>query len=361
MLLKNYYNANGKLLPTKVIIYRGLVKNLLSLFFALVAYLGGDDDEDDKNAYYNLPEYVRRSNILFRAGDSWISIPLPIEYRALYGMGELMTSVLRGKEHFTGGEIAEAILGQATQILPIDFLEGGGGMNAFVPSVAKPLIEAYVTEKSWTGLPLYKDTPYNKDMPEWTKAYKSANKYLVNLSATLNEATGGDKYTKGAIDINPAKVEYMLNGYFGGVSGTIDKLTKTAETITGDREYDPRSIMLWNRLVKAGDERTEYRAVNNEYFRLKEETDNTKRRLKAYEKDTDNGIFDFAEKIDFLYNSPEYERYEIFEDYRRDIDDLNDELKEANEYGDKEEVKLIETELNELKKEMIQEMDHTYK
>jgi len=331
------------------------------LLGALVAYLGGDDDEDDKNAYYNLPEYVRRSNILFRAGDSWISIPLPIEYRAFYGMGELMTSVLSDKEHFTGGEIAEAVIGQATQILPIDFLEGGGGMNAFVPSVTKPLWEAYVAEKSWTGLPLYKDTPYNKDMPEWTKAYKSANKYLVNLSATLNEATGGDKYTKGAIDINPAKVEYMLNGYFGGVSGTIDKLTKTAETITGDREYDPRSILLWNRLVKAGDERTEYRAVNNEYFRLKEETDNTKRRLKAYEKDTDNGIFDFAEKIDFLYNSPEYERYEIFEEYRRDIDDLNDELKEANEYGDKEEVKLIETELNELKKEMIQEMEHTYK
>ena len=85
-------------------------------------YFGGDDDEDDKNAYYNLPEYVRRSNILFRAGDSWISIPLPIEYRAFYGMGELMTSVFSGKEHLTGGEIAEAVLGQATQILPIDFL-----------------------------------------------------------------------------------------------------------------------------------------------------------------------------------------------------------------------------------------------
>ena len=96
------------------------------LLGAIVAYLGGDDDEDDKNAYYNLPEYVRRSNILFRAGDSWISIPLPIEYRAFYGMGELMTSVLSGKEHLTGGEIAEAIAGQATQILPIDFLEGGG-------------------------------------------------------------------------------------------------------------------------------------------------------------------------------------------------------------------------------------------
>ena len=329
------------------------------LLGAIVAYLGGDDDDDDdKNAYYNLPEYVRRSNILFRAGNSWVSIPLPVEYRAVYGMGELMISVLNGKEHLTDGEIAEAITGQATQILPIDFLEGGGGLNAFVPSAYKPLWEAYVAEKSWTGMPLYKDTPYNKDMPEWTKAYKSANKYIVGLANAMNEATGGDPYTKGTIDFNPAKIEYMLNGYFGGVFGTIDKLSKMVETVTGNREYDPRSFLLANRLVKAGDERTEYRAVNNEYFRLKEEHDRLKSRLKHYEEDTDNDIFDYAEKIDFLYNSPEYERYEIFEDYREDIDDLYNELKEA--ISD-EERKDIEAELNELKKEMIEEMNKTRK
>ena len=329
------------------------------LLGAIVAYLGGDDDDDDdKNAYYNLPEYVRRSNILFRAGNSWVSIPLPVEYRAVYGMGELMISILNGKEHLTGGEIAESITGQVTQILPIDLLEGGGGLNAFVPSAYKPLWEAYVAEKSWTGMPLYKDTPWNKDMPEWTKAYKSANKYIVGLANVMNEATGGDSYTKGAIDFNPAKIEYMLNGYFGGVFGTNDKLSKTVETVTGNREYDPRSFLLANRLVKAGDERTEYRAVNNEYFRLKEEHDRLKSRLKHYEEDTDNDIFDYAEKIDFLYNSPEYERYEIFEDYRRDIDDLYNEL---NDTVDDEERKNIEAELNELKKEMIEEMNKTRK
>lgn len=329
------------------------------LLGAIIAFLGGDDDEDEgKNSYYNLPEYVRRSNILFRAGDNWISIPLPIEYRAFYGMGELMVSIFNGKEHLTGGEIAEAIAGQVTQILPIDVLEGGGGVNAFVPSAAKPLWEAYVAEKSWTGMPLYKNTPWNIDNPEWTKAYKSANKHIVNLSAVLNEATGGDPHTKGGIDINPAKLEYMLSGYFGGIYGTIDKLSKTAETIAGEREYDPRSILLWNRLVKAGDERTEYRAINNEYFRLKKEVENTKRRLRAYEEDTDNGVFDYAEKIDFLYNSPEYARYEIFEDYRQEISDLYDEWEEEEMFGDKEEAKHIEAELNEVKKKMIKEMSY---
>ena len=333
---------------------------------AIMAGIGGDDDDEDKNAYYNLPEYVRRSNILFRMGDQWISIPLPVEYRALYGMGELMISTLNGKEHQTGGEIVEAIAGQVSQILPIDIMEGSGGLNAFVPSAAKPIYEAYVSEKGWTGMPLYKDTPYNKDMPEWTKAYKSANKYIVNLCAVLNEVKmpwqtefeRGDEYTKGAIDLNPSKIEYMLNGYFGGASGTIDKLSKTAETIAGQREYDPRSFLFLNRILKNGDESTEYRAVNNEYFRLKDEHDNLKSRLKHYEEDTYNDIFDYAEKVDFLYNSPEYERYEIFENYKDDINALYEELKEI--IGD-DERKVVESELNKIKKEMIDEMNLTRK
>jgi hypothetical protein len=332
------------------------------LLGAIVASLGyGDDDEDDKNSYWNLPEYVRRSNLLFRAGDQWISIPLPVEYRAVYGLGELMTSTLSEKEHFTDGELAGKIAGQVSQLLPLDFMEGGGGFKAFIPSSIKPFAEAYGYKKSWTGLPLYKDTPYNKDMPEWTKAYKSANKYLVDLSETLNEMSGGDQYTKGAVDFNPAQVEYVLNGYFGGIANTIDRMTKMGETIIGQREYDPNSFLVLNRILKNGDERTEYKAVNNEYFRLKDEHDKLRTRLRNYERDTDNGVFDYAEKIDFLYNSPEYARYEIFENYRPDIDGLYDMLKEANTYGDKEAVKDIEAQLNELKKMMISDMNKTRK
>lgn len=330
---------------------------VMFLLGAIVAYLGGDgDDDDDKNAYYNLPENVRRSHLMFRVGDSWISLPLPVEYRAIYGMGELMMSTLSGKEHLTDSELAMQIASQVSQILPLDLMNDGG-LTGLAPSSVKPIAEV-LANKSWTGLPIYKDTDFNKDMPEWTKAYTSANKDFVNLAATLNEATGGDPYTQGAININPAIVEHLLEGYFGGAWKTIDKLKKTAETIAGDREYDPRSILLVNRLVKAGDERTEYRAVNNEYFRLKEEHDRIKARLRNYENDTDNNIFDYAEKIDFLYNSPEYERYEIFEEYRGDIDDLYNEL---NEVIDDEERKDVESELNALKKEMIEEMNRVRK
>lgn len=122
------------------------------LLGAIVASLGyGDDDEDDKNSYWNLPEYVRRSNLLFRAGDQWISIPLPVEYRAVYGLGELMTSTLSGKEHFTDGGLAGKIAGQVSQLLPLDFMEGGGGFKAFIPSSIKPFAEAYGYKRAGQG------------------------------------------------------------------------------------------------------------------------------------------------------------------------------------------------------------------
>ena len=324
------------------------------LFGALMAIIGSCDggDDDDKNAYYNLPEYVRRSNIVFRIpgmDQSWISMPLPVEYRAMYGMGELMVSAMIGIEHYTAGELAHQMASQVSQIFPIDFMEGGGSFKAFVPSAAKPFIEVH-NNKSWTGMPIYKDTPFNKDMPEWTKAYKSANKYLVGLSKVLNEATGGDAHTSGMIDINPAQVEYLLNSIFGGVSSTIDKLTKMGETIIGNREYEPRSFLLLNRLVKNGDERTEYRAVNNEYFRIKKESEKLRTRLNHYENDTADGVFDYAEKIAWLNNSPEYRILETYEDYSGDIDDINEELKAA---ASDEERKELEAELNEKKKELV--------
>ena len=320
----------------------------------LMAAIGGGDDGDDgdKNAYYNLPEYVRRSNIVFRLpwmDEQWISIPLPVEYRSMYGLGELAISAMSGKEHYTGEELAGQIAGQFSQLLPLDFLEGGGGWNALVPSSVKPFAEVIANE-SWTGMPLYKDTPWNKDMPEWTKTYKSANKYLVNLAATLNDISGGDAYTKGSIDINPAKVEYLLNGYFGGVSNTVDKLTKMGENTFGGREYDPRNWLILNRVLKNGDERTEFRAINNEYFRMKVEHDKVKSRLKHYEDDTDNGVFDYADKINWLYNSPEYRRMQIYEDYAPDIDAYNEDLKEP--MSDKERQQVTDG-LNAMKKQLV--------
>ena len=327
----------------------------------LVAAIGGGDDGDgegDRDAYWNLPDYVRRNNIVFRLPGmdrSWISLPLPVEYRALYGLGELSVSALSGRRRYTRLELAHEAAGLVSQVFPIDFMEGGDWLSwkAFVPSAVKPVAEVLANE-SWTGMPIYRETPFNKDDPEWTKAYRSANGYLVAASEWLNEKTGGDRYTSGAVDINPAMVEYLLNGTFGGVSQTIDKLTKTGETVLGDREYDPRSFLLLNRLVKRGDERTEYRAVNDAYFRIKEECEGLRKRLNRYEDDTADGVFDYAERIARINASPEYRALDAYEAWAGDVDAISEELEEAEREGASgREVKSLEAELNQKKKELV--------
>lgn len=306
---------------------------LMSSFFmlgAFIAYLGMNSDRDDENSYWNLPEYVRRSNIMFRVGDHWISIPLPVEFRAVYGMGELMGSVFCGRENYTGGEIAIRIAGQITQTLPIDILEGGGDWDNLIPTLAAPLWDNHSNE-SWTGSPIYKDTPYNKNMPEWTKAFKSANKQIVWATKTLNEMSGGDDYTKGGIDINPAKVEYLLNSYLGGAWKTIDLLVKSGETVFGDREYNPKSFPLWSVVAKKGDDKTKYRAINNEYFRIKDEVEELKDRLRRYKKDTDSGKRDYSKEIREIENSPAYERAIIYDEHRKSLYQAEQDVKNASE------------------------------
>ena len=314
---------------------------------------GGDGDDDDKNAYYNLPEYVRRRNICFRIGEQWITIPLPIEFRGIYGLGELASGAISGNEYYDTKEWVYQIASQVSQILPLDMLEGGGGISPWIPSSAKPFAEAYIMNKDWTGLPIYKDTPWNQNDPEWTKAYKNADQTLVGASKWLNEATGGDDFKKGAIDINPAKIEYMLNGVFGGYMNTAEKLKKMGETISGNRDFDWRNMLLANRIVKSGDERTANRKLQNEYFKYKKEYEDTKRLLNKYESAAYEGILGMAEKYNFLYNSPEYMRYELFDQYKPDIDDCREDIQEASDDAQR---KKLEEEMYSLMRELIDQL-----
>ena len=314
---------------------------------------GGDGDDDDKNAYYNLPEYVRRSNICFRVGEQWVTIPLPIEFRGIYGLGELASGVISGNEYYDNKEMAYQFASQVSQVLPLDMLEGGGGISPMIPSSAKPFVEAYVMNRSWTGLPIYKDTPWNQNDPEWTKAYKNADKTLVGASRWLNEATGGDEYKKGMIDINPAKIEYLLNGVFGGYANTAEKLKKMGETVSGDRDFEWRNMLIANRVVKSGDERTANRKLQNEFFKYKKEYEEIRRLMRKYERAANEGITGMAEKVDSLYNSPEYLRYEIFDKYKSDIEDFREDLQEEN---DPEGRKVIESAMYSTMRELIDQL-----
>ena len=317
----------------------------LAMLVTALASAGGDDDDD---SYYDIPEHTRRQNLIVKGpGNAWIKIPLPIEYRAVYAMGELTGSSLFHNEKL---EVSD-VLAQMSQLLPVDMMEG---TKALWPSSVKPMVEVSNNE-SWYGSPIWKDTPYNKYMPNWTKAYKSANKDLVNLSETLNEVSGGSKYRKGTIDLNPAAIEYLLKQYTGGFFTVTNQIRNLINVGTGEKDFDWRYVPLANRmLMSGGDERNVGRGLDEKFFGYLDAYRAKASEFSAIKGDLSLPLEKKAELISEIIIDPEYVKMKEME---RIYSKLKKAYDTAKEIGDTSKAEELEKRINELKRTFILVME----
>lgn len=317
----------------------------LAMLVTALASAGGDDDDD---SYYDIPEHTRRQNLIVKGpGNAWIKIPLPIEYRAVYAMGELTGSSLFHNEKL---EVSD-VLAQMSKLLPVDMMEGA---KALWPSSVKPMVEVSNNE-SWYGSPIWKDTPYNKYMPNWTKAYKSANKDLVNLSETLNEVSGGSKYRKGTIDLNPAAIEYLLKQYTGGFFTVTNQIRNLINVGTGEKDFDWRYVPLANRmLMSGGDERNVGRGLDEKFFGYLDAYRAKASEFSAIKGDLSLPLEKKAELISEIIIDSEYVKMKGME---RIYSKLKKAYDTAKEIGDTSKAEELEKRINELKRKFILEME----
>lgn len=327
----------------------------------------GDDDMTDEermewrkkmDAYNNLPEWVRRNNFcIWIGGERFITIPLPIELRAFYGMGEMWYQAGKGNMNGIDGKVntkkvSVDMVNQLTELLPINPLGGNGdALSVIVPDAGKPLYQAF-TNRDFFGKPIYKKSDYNEVMPAWTKAYTGTAKWMVNSAEFINEVSGGDKYMQGAIDMNPAVIEYIFEGYFGGMGKTANQLYKTISMIWEEDERMWRNVPVANRFISGSDNKIDFRKMNETYYQYMDEFQVIEQRLRGYENEANMGIDKYAEKYDFLNESKENERYQVMKEYKSIIDDIYKSIKES----DPDEKKEMEMEVNLLKMEMIDEL-----
>lgn len=305
---------------------KGKTLAVAGLYFAigtalpmLMAALSQGSGDDDTN-YYDLPDWVRRNNLCFYTGKGWVTIPLPIELRAFYGLGELAQSVLSGNEEYTATDIATKMLEQVSQLFPVDFMEGGGSLTSFVPSYAKPIVEAYVTNKDYTGTPIYKDAEYNKNRPEWTKAYKGTNQALVWASRLLNELGGGDDVKKanvGVMDVNPAKIQHLFEGYFGGLGKFVFQTMKVASMPFNEDNRELKNVPIINSFYKTSDERTKDRAITSKFYKYNDEYQKTKELLSLYKKELQ--AQEYKSKFYDLMYSPEGFSATMMDSYNKQL------------------------------------------
>ena len=196
------------------------------LFELIGAAAGGDDDDED--AYDNINQNSRLSSLIIRNPldtSTYINLPISPELKPFFTLGSALAEVQRGA--MTTSEATGQILQGMTSLLPLDPAGGNGDKKwiNIVPSVVQPL-EQVAVNTNYYGESIYKDNGFNKLDPEWTKA-KDANPIFTKTSEMLNEWSGGNKVRKGEIDINPEKVEHLVEGFTGGAGRATNALFKT--------------------------------------------------------------------------------------------------------------------------------------
>ena len=340
-----FYSALGGFMSAGFLM--PMINNVLYSIFG-----GGDDDP-----YNDLSEWVRRNNLcIYTGNDTFLTIPLPIELRAFYGLGDYAYQLTTGKEKPSATNIAKGTVGQLADLLPLN-PTGNEGLKTFMPDIMSPIFEAYVWNQDFTGKPVAKISPFNERDPEWKRVYKGTSGWLVDTSKFLNDISNGSgpgsEFRKGFIDFNPAKVEHLLESYFGGMAKTFNQAGKTIyyggkSLIEQQKDEDlvMRNVPIANRFLNTVDERNAFSGINTEYFNLRDEMDQFKYEL--------NGVKKSGNKDEYkeMLNSDLYDKYQKYKPYQKKLKKLNDMAKESQGEDRKE----IEDMIIETRRELLEEV-----
>lgn len=286
---------------------------------ALMSLLGGDDDKDK---YWQFTKWDRRNNLIMWIPftHEYVKIPLAQEFRAFYGIGDMIASKMMGGElaEESWSQYAEDLLGQVVDMLPLDPTGYDGNIAvSLMPNAIRPVFEL-AFNVDFTGKPLFKDTEYNKYDPNFTKAYVGTPDWLVRASRMVNsigndypdvqqnsiDAFGDPRYNLN----NPAVVDHVLSSYLGGAytmgSQVLGVLTKS---LNNPKEIKVADIPLFSKFVSNPDDRPVTKKQGDEFWDMKENHDRAANTLSKLKKQAKvDGDYSMLERF---YGSEEYKQY----------------------------------------------------
>lgn len=286
---------------------------------ALMSLLGGDDDKDK---YWQFTKWDRRNNLIMWVPftHEYVKIPLAQEFRAFYGVGDMIASKMMGGElaEESWSQYAEDLLGQIVDMFPLDPTGYDGNIAvSLMPNAIRPVFEL-AFNVDFTGKPLFKDTEYNKYDPNFTKAYVGTPDWLVRVSKMVNsigndypdvqqnsiDAFGNPRYNLN----NPGVVDHVLSSYLGGAytmgSQVLGLLTKS---LNDPKEIKVADIPLFSKFVSNPDDRPASKKQGNEFWNMKENHDRAANTLSKLKKQAKvDGDYSMLERF---YGSEEYKLY----------------------------------------------------
>lgn len=286
---------------------------------ALMSLFGGGDDKDK---YWQFTKWDRRNNLIMWVPftHEYVKIPLAQEFRAFYGVGDMIASKMMGGElaEESWNQYAEDLLGQVVDMLPLDPTGYDGNIAvSLMPNPIRPIFEL-AFNVDFTGKPLFKDTEYNKYDPNFTKAYVGTPDWLVRASRMMNSI--GNDYPdvqQNAIDAfgdprynlnNPGVVDHVLSSYLGGAytmgSQVLGLLTKS---LNDPKEIKVADIPLFSKFVSNPDDRPASKKQGDEFWDMKENHNRAANTLSKLKKQAKvDGDYSMLERF---YGSEEYKQY----------------------------------------------------
>lgn len=325
-------------------------------------------NDDDKQAYWNLPPWIRKNNLVFWIPftKNFVTIPLAQEFRVFYGVGEMMSSAIM--DHPID-KLGLEVFSSVADLVPINPTGNGGNLMVdFAPTMVQPLMQ--VGENvDFTGKPIWKENQGNKYAPMYTKAYITTPKWMIKFSEAVNDVTGGNEGKKGVVENyapfwgdyvnNPAVWNHLLQGYFGGMYNTIAKTFDVGVTAASGELPKIYQTPVINRFLNRPVERDNAGVLGDDYYSLTEARDALQYELNTWKKKVaDSTAGEPAgtvaqEHVDEILNSPEWKRAEVVSHYEKIIKDLKAGEKAATESADKYDIKQS---ISLYKQQMLEEL-----
>lgn len=247
LLFKNYKSAT----ITTAISF-GFMPFGLGLAQALInQYLISREDEKDRNGvkdpYAELPEWKRRNNICIYWGHGkFKTIPLGIELRASFGIGDIAAGYVVNENLKSDTPIGYDILGQVAQLVPASDFLGHHSPSSSIKEVGEDVllgvtpttIKAFGElgfNRDWTGRSFYRDKDYLDKAPRWKSAYDNTSDIYMTINKWANQSTNGidasnpDMKGNETLDYLTAPYgwQHVIDSYTGGMGATIRRAFDT--------------------------------------------------------------------------------------------------------------------------------------
>ena len=199
------------------------------------AMIANEDEKERKGVkdpYGELPEYIRRTNLcIYKGGGEFVTIPLAIELRAFYGLGDIAAGMTAAKNVKSTRNAAMDAVGCMSQLLPVvDFMNsatfdkepGKELLKGVSPTAFAPFVEWWLNS-DWKGTPIRREGDYTKNRPAWMNAYSGTPEKLMDLNkwvnAKTNDVAPGNENMRGNSLLDEATDPAMLNHIIGTLGG----------------------------------------------------------------------------------------------------------------------------------------------